>query len=67
MELEGGDSILTVDLLFSIMTLSKSFHLDRALSGLCSGDRIVAFLFNDSHLIHLNNYGSIEKIHRRFP
>ena len=62
MELEGNDTVLRMDVIFSTMKLSNIVHLDRYLFGLCSGEKIVASPFNKRRLIYLNNDGAIGEI-----
>ena len=62
MELEGNDTVLRMDVIFSTMKLSNIVHLDIYLFGLCSGEKIVASPFNKRRLIDLNNDGAIGEI-----
>ena len=66
-EIEGNDPVLSMNLLFSTMTLRNIIHLDRAISGLWSGEKISTSPFNDRRIFDLNNCGDIGEIHSSRP
>ena len=54
MELEGNDTVLITNLLFPTIIVSNIFHLERDLSGFCSGEKIFSLTFNKMHLFDLD-------------